>query len=148
MARIDYYGVISEIRDILKADETLSGVQVTVEGNPPLDSGPWIAIYLTRREAPEGQPLAVGTRTRMRLRVSIWCWQFSLESSEEASRLRDDLISKVEIALMGNRTINDKVAYLFLEGGQFMNDQLQNDTLNGWVSGGEIALTMEAVAIT
>ena len=148
MARVDYYTIVSEIGQILNADTTLSGVQITVEDSAPLDSGPWIAIYLESRTPSSGQSISAGTRTPYNLRISAWCWQFSLESTARAAQLRDDLVGLVEIALMKNRTLNDKVGSIYLEGGELMSDQIKSDEMSGFIAGGEIIIIADVVAIT
>lgn len=148
MSRVDYYDLATEIREILIADDTLEGVQVTVEDDAPLDSGPWVSVVLVNRSTPMGQPLAGGTRTRFNVRFSLWCWQFSLESTGVASKLRDDLVGKVEIALMANRTLNNKVASSWLEGGDMMSERVQNDNISGYIAGGEVILIADITAST
>ncbi len=148
MARVNYYDIANEIKEVLIADPTLGGVQVTVEDDAPLDTGPWVSVGIINRSTPTGQPLAAGTRTRFNIRFSLWCWQFSLESTGVASRLRDDLVGKVEIVLMKNRTLNSKVSYGWLEGGDMMSERIQNDNVSGYVAGGEVTLVVEITAST
>lgn len=145
---MDYYDIANEIAEVLKADSTMDGVQVTVEDDAPLDSGPWVSIGIVNRSTPPSQPLAAGTKTRFQIRIGVWCWQFSLESTGVASRLRDDLVGKVEIALMKNRTLNNKVSFSWLEGGDMMSERIQNDNMSGFIAGGEIVMVAEITAST
>lgn len=146
MAKVDYFAIASEVKTVLAADSALTGVQVTVEDEPPLDSGPWVAVYLESRTPTDRQSLSAGKRTRFRLRMSVWCWQFSLESTAKAAQLRDNLVGLVEISLMGNRTLNDKVGCIWLEGGQLLSEQIKSETMSGFVAGGEIVVIADVVA--
>lgn len=146
MARIDYYDIQDTIRSILDADATLDGVTVTVEEEVlfSAEQAPWVSIYLDRRDPTAGQPLAAGTRTRYRVQFSIWCWEYSLDSLKTAMELRDDLVGKVELVLMGNRSLSGKVGGLMLDGGAFMTAKDQGS----WVTGAEILVSCDATAIT
>lgn len=146
MSRIDYFEIETEIAEILKADATIGGVQVTVEDDLNLEVGPWVSIYLERRDPTAGQPLAAGTRTRMQLRFSIWCWQYSLDSITEACKNRDDLVGKVEVVLMANRSLNSKVNYSWLEGGEIQSARVPDTS--GYVAGGEVVVIAEVMAST
>lgn len=148
MAKVDYYGIVNEIGTILSTDTELLGVQITIEDEPPLDSGPWVAVYLESRTPTPGQSMSAGTRTRYQLRMSVWCWQFSIESTGRAAQLRDELVGKVEIALMKNRTLNDKVGSIWLDGGQLLSEQIKSDSISGFIAGGEVVVLAEVVAIT
>lgn len=148
MSRVDYYDIATELAEVLIADSTMEGVQVTVEDDAPLDSGPWVSVFIENRSTPSGQPLAAGTKTRFQIRFGIWCWQFSLESIGVASRLRDDLVGRVEIVLMKNRTLNNKVSHSWLEGGDMMSERIQNDNASGFIAGGEIIMIAEITAST
>lgn len=146
MARIDYYAIEQELQRILL--EEVSGTSVTIETDVPMDSQPWVAIYLEKRETPSAQPVVAGTQTRIRLRFSIWCWCWSIESTEVAAKLRDDLLGKVEVGLMKNRKIGGKVLHSFLEGGEMLTTNYQSDTGTAYISGGEVVLIAEATATT
>ena len=144
MARVDYYALEQEIQAILQADAALAGVRIVVEDEILFgaETTPWVGIYLDRRDAPADIQRIGGTRTDYRLRFSIWCWEYSLDSVSTAARLRDDLVGKVEVALMGNRTLNDLVATSWLEGGEFMSARTQGS----WLMGAEIVLVAEKAA--
>lgn len=147
MARIDYFGLEDEIGKIFRADSTLEGVKVTVEDDVEFEVGPLITIYIDRRDPTDGQSLSAGTRTRYLLRIIIWCWQYSLESLSNAIRLRDDLLGKVELVLMKNRTVSGKVQSLWLGGGELPSARIEDDA-PGYIAGGEIIVTMEVSATT
>lgn len=146
MPKIDYYSIESELSEILKADATLDGVHITVEDNTDMEGGSWVGIFLLGRELTEGQPLAMSTRIRYRLNFLILCWDYSLDSIADAIQKRDDLIGKVEIALLKNPTINNLVNYSFLEGGELESAQLEETA--GFIAGGEIRLRAELTAST
>lgn len=149
MARVDYYAIELAIQTILQSAPSLSGVVVTVEEELLFGAEitPWVGIYLDRRDAPANlQSLSAGQRTRFLLRFSVWCWEFSLESVAKAIQLRDDLLGKVEIVLMDNRTLNGTVNKSWLEGGEMPSARLPGGS--GWVSGGEIVLVADAIATT
>lgn len=147
MARIDYYAIETEIKTILDADATLTGTLITVEDELLFgaERTPWVGVFLERRDAGD-QSLSSGQRTRYNLRFSIWCWEYSLESISKAIQLRDDLLGKVEVALMGNRTLNGKVSTSWLEGGDLPSARVPES--NGFVSGGEIILIADVTATT
>jgi hypothetical protein len=149
MARVDYYALEEEIKVILDADPTVgvAGVPVRVEESVMFaaESTPAVYIYLDRRDAPaELQTLRAGSSTDFALRFSLWVWAYSLDGVKIASQIRDDLMGKVEVALMGNRTLNDKVRTSWIEGGEFMSAKEQE----GWMMGGEIVLVARAQATT
>lgn len=146
MARVDYYAIEQEIQRLLLEDPDISSTTVTVETEQPLDSQPWVAIYLENRSAPSEQPIAAGTQTRLSLKFSIWCWTWSLENGEQAAKERDGLLGKVEIALMRNRKIGNKVNQSWIQGGDMLTSDYQNDSVTSYISGGEIILTAEVTA--
>src|SRR3990167_4581511 len=124
MPRLDYYKIEEAIQTILKADTSLVGVHVEVEDEVIFgaESCPWLGIYLMSRSASSHlQGLSAGQRTRFQLNFSLWAWEYSLESQKDVMQRRDDLIGKVEVVLMNNRTLSvegvDNVAHLWLDGG-------------------------------
>lgn len=148
MARVDYYAIETAVQAILQADATLAGTTVVVEGELVFGSEqtPWVGIYLDRRDAPaDRQRIAAGTRTVFLIRLALWCWEYSVEGEAKAIQLRDDLVGKVEVALMANRTLSGTVTTSWLEGGELPSGRLPE---TGWVSGGEIVLIAEAKATT
>lgn len=142
MARIDYSAIRQELREIIAADPAFTGMQIVTEEEVMfgLDQAPWIAIYLERREAPEGQYLSAGTKQLYRLRFSIWVFTCALEMPS-AIRQRDEIIGKLEVLLMGQRTINDMVETSWLEGGEMPSAKMPDNI--GVVVGGEIRLVSE-----
>ena len=151
MARVDYYDLMVTMRDLLDADDSLDGVIFAIEEDFPLgpDSTPWVGISITEREMPEDrQRLAAGTRMVVVVTFSIWCWSYDLESKAAAIRNRDDLLGKVEVAMMkpNVRTLKDKVDFLTIEGGSLSTGTPENGV--GFFSGGEILAKAEVSATT
>lgn len=147
MARIDYYDIANEIAGILSADSELSGVTVAVESDHELGVGLFVGVYIDRRESPpDEQQISAGTRERYILYVTLLCRAYSLDSISDAIRRRDDLVGKVEIALMGNRTLNGKVGGLWLEGGALPSGK--DESGSGYISEGEIIVAARVSAVT
>lgn len=146
MPRIDYYGIELELQALLEADPSMNGVVVTVEehGVNHAEQAPLVNIRLDRRDATAAQPIAGGQRTRYAIRFVLLCSQYSLESVEQAARLRDDLIGRVEVVLMKNRRIGGMVHYLTLVGGPFGIEH--QDT--GWLATGEVVAVADLDAST
>jgi hypothetical protein len=149
MPRVDYFAIESGIETVLNADATLAGVTVAVEDELVFGAATssWVGIYLDRRDAPENrQRLAAGQQTVFLLRFVLWCWEYSLEGIAKAIQRRDDLMGKVEVALMKQRTLNGTVTTSWLEGGEMPSGRVPGQT--GWASGGEIRLVAEVKATT
>lgn len=150
MARIDYYAIEEAIQTLLKNDATLDGVAITVEEELIFgaESTPWVGIYLEGRSVPSDQQvLAAGTVARYTLDFRIWCWQYSLDKTQ-ALKLRDDLLGKVEVTLMKNRTLGGMVASSWIEGGETPSGRLGNEQNSGWACGAEIILIAQAKKTT
>ena len=153
MARIDYFGIEEAIVETLKADGTLGKVQYKIEEEVVMSKAPLILINLASRELADdnlGQPIAAGTRTRYLLNFSIWVYAFHLGGPADAAKVRAELLGKVELALMKNRTFNwdgegDRVGSSWLAGGEFQTGPATGQ--RGFVSGAEISLIAEATAI-
>lgn len=145
MARVDYYALEQAIADHLRKESELEGVRVEIEKQ--IDFGvdsDAVFIYLDRRDAPaEEQRLSAGTRTDFLLTFSLWCLAFHLDSVAAASELRDDLLGRVEVALMRDRTFGGLAGTAWLEGGEF--DTLED---NGFLSAAEVRLVVRAHATT
>lgn len=152
MAKIDYLGIEQEMAEILRS--TLpDGYTVCVEEeilfSPEMT--PWVGIYLDRREALDTeQSISAGRRTAYRLWLIVWVWCFSLDRLE-AVRMRDDAVAEVEVALMGSRTLNDKVRMMWLRGGRLpssrvRNDQMLGQTQQSFIAGGEILVSADVSA--
>jgi hypothetical protein len=149
VARLDYYGIQRAVQEVLVADQDLANVRVTIEEELLFggETTPWVGIYLDRRDAPpDRQRISAGQSTIYLVRLELWCWEYSLESLATAIQLRDDLVGKVEVVLMRNRTLKDTVHMSWLEGGELPSARVPGRT--AWMSGGEIRLVAQAHAKT
>ena len=146
MAGIDYNGIAASLQAALQADAALSQATVSIEDEVPgaLDIGPWVVIYLLRRDAPVGeQRLAAGTRLSYIAQYVVYCWQYSLESEVRAVELRNDLLSAVEVALLRKqKTLGAGVEFVTLEGGGVVS--LRQDAK--FISGGELIVNCRVAA--
>jgi len=147
MALIDYYNIQAQLKSILEADATLTGTVVYVEEETNNTDSPFIGIYLDRREAiDEDQQLASGQKVRYRIHFTIVCRAYSFFDLQGAMEGRDDLLGKVEIALMKNRKISDTVNYSWLDGGEMTSGKSPEGS--GYASEGIILLVTEVSAST
>lgn len=143
MARIDYNLLATRVQAALKADPALSEAQVTIEDDINLDTGPWVAIYLTRRDAPAAdQRIAAGRKLVYNVTLALWCWQYALESAARAIELRNDLLGKVEIALLKDRTLGGAAEFVTLEGGEMVTVKDNSR----FVAGAELILVARVAA--
>ena len=121
MARFDYFQLERDIQTKLQADAGLAGVTILVEENVSFFENDHVIIHLKRREVPdEMQSFSAGTRMRMLLRLELVCVSFAFELAV-ARENRDDLVGKVELALMGDRQFSNslQVNSSWIEGGEF-----------------------------
>ncbi len=146
MARVDYYGIAKAIQSQLQADSNLADVTVLVEEELTMSRGNVVIIYLDRREAPDDlQTLSAGTRTRFNLFFSIWCFHFGFEKAL-AIEARDDLLGKVELALMSDPTFSNNVSSSWITGGDFDNGPLPDGV--DFMAGAEVQLLAQKQAIS
>lgn len=148
MARVDYFAIEAAIRDILVADAGLAGTTVLVEEELTVNRGNIVGIYLEDRDSPaEIQTLSAGTRTRFFVRFTIWCWHFGVGRNRQVPmEQRDDLVGKVEIALMGNRNLNGTVDSSWLLGGEFISGP--DPTGRQFMSGASVILEVDVTGTT
>lgn len=147
MARLDYYGIEEELRNIIVSDTLADGVAVQIETEISTIEGPTVVIFLENRIAnAEDQAIAAGTQTRYQLTFALWCLDVSFDGFAEAIKKRDDLVSRIEQILMKNRSIGGKVISSWLAGGEFENAQTPDQT--GFVSAAEISLIADAKTTT
>lgn len=153
MAAIDYYGVATSLKAIFDADVTLGAaappVMTVIEEEIMFgvaDNITMIAIYMDRRDPHPQQSLAMGTRQRYLLQLSLWCIAFNIGSLREAINERDTLMGKVEIATMNinNRTISGKASSSWLGGGEMFSAK---NPKGGFVAVGEVLLTADVQAV-
>lgn len=144
MARIDYFAIEQAIKAQLEADATLAGVIVEIEQELSWFENDLVMIYLERRDTPaEIQTISAGQRTTFDLRFALWCWHFGLDAATSHER-RDDLVGKVELALMRDRTLQATVDWFHIEGGEFLTAK---DDSDGFASGAEIVIVARKAAI-
>jgi hypothetical protein len=141
VAKVDYWGVKNELRQIL--DDALDNVTVVVEADMQMaaEQTPWVGVYLEGRDIPRDQPIAAGRVSRVRVRLSIWVWCHNIESLEASEKERDRLLGEIELILMNNRTLNNKVEALWIEGGELPSTK--DPSTPGFFSGGEIKIASD-----
>jgi len=147
VARINYFAIEQEIQKVLKEDASLVSagvVHVVVEEDVVTspEMCPWVGVYIADRES-AGSPITAGQQQRFRVRYEVWCYEHAMDVPE-ASRLRDDLIGKVEVALLKKPTLNGKVTSMLITGGTFDSGR----TAVGFLQGGSIVLEIEKKATT
>ena len=147
MARINYFAIEQEIQKVLKEDASLVSagvVHVVVEEDVVTspEMCPWVGVYIADRES-AGSPLTAGQQQRFKVRYEVWCYDHALEVPE-ASKLRDELLGKVEVALLKKPTLNGKVTSMLITGGTFDSGR----TAVGFLQGGSIVLEIEKKATT
>lgn len=123
MSAIQYREIVDSLRQIFESDPRTADAGVYVEKDLAVDTvgvQKAIVIVLDKRKPSDDQPIAAGRRTRWELHIGVWACGFAIEA-EEASRIRDQLLGEVELVLMANRTIRDKVAGSWLMGGEFVS---------------------------
>lgn len=139
MARADYFAIEQAIKTLIEGNaNTPANTKVFIESEISFahEACPGVYIYLDRRSAPAGiQRLAAGTRTDFEVRFTVWCAEWHQDSVAKASEFRDDLIGKIELALMSDRTLGGSVESSWLDGGEFGSFEE-----NGFLSLGEIVL--------
>lgn len=136
MTAVNYSGIAKAIDEILQSDSRVMDLnpRILIEEDPsfiyglPDDGGRAVVILLEGRIPTSSQVMAAGTRTRYMVRVAVWSVGFSMNSFQEASEKRDEMLAQVELVLMANRTLNDTVAMQHLAGGQFLSASQQGNT--------------------
>ncbi len=145
MARVDYFNIEEKIKQQLEAnDEINTDVSaIIIEEELTFQRGKIIGIYLERRDAPpENQTLSFATRIRFELKFNIWVFAWHLEI-REAIHLRDDLLGKVELVLMADRSLQGSVGSSWISGGEFDNGIGES----GFYSGASIELLADTTAV-
>jgi hypothetical protein len=146
MARVDYNQIADAIRTQLQGDADLNdGAPVTVLVETPLmfsaESAPAIHIFFDGRTAPsDEQRLAAGRRIDFILNYDLWCFEWHIDSVEEASRKRNRLIAYTETALMSDLTFGGTVNYSWISSGE-----MEFAEQNGFLALGKIKLTAKVV---
>lgn len=145
MARIDFTAITEAIRTQLLTEASLSGVKVLLEKELSFDQGPLVIIYLLRAdEEADDQSLAAGTTSRLTLHFQLLPFAFATDKYS-AIKLRNDLIGRVHIALMKDRTFSNAVTSSWY--GEFNFDTGESPG-GGFFSGAAIELVVDATATT
>lgn len=140
MSAVEYHEILESIKRLINADTSVGDVEVQVEEEVSIVEGPTVMVYLNSRSAPdELQTLSGGQRTRYEVDISVWCFGISMDSVKEAAKNRDSLLSKIEIILMKDRTLDGSVSSSWFTGGEFLSAESPGSS--GFISGGEISLT-------
>ena len=145
---VDYAGIRTALRTVLTASSSLSGVRIYIEQEPEIglpDAGLALAIFALSRSATSSQPAAAGKQTIYNLRTAIWTFSFNMESYEAACNSRDGLLGVLELVLMENRTISNKVASSWLEGGEIFSARHPDTGI--FVAAAETILVSEVRAV-
>ena len=147
MARVNYYDIQNEIKEILELDQTLAGINIQIEEPTRFQHGGYVIIHLDRREAPdEDQFIDAGQSTRFDVFFNVVCIQTSMSSLASAMRARDDLMGKVEVALMKVRDLNNKASVQWLGGGPFESGQIEG--MKGSAAQGTIEMLVKVTGTT
>lgn len=142
MSGAGYYAVEKAIKQAINADPELSDVRVFIEQDlvHAAESAPCVLIFISDRSAPaDEQRLAAGRRTDWILSVSVLCYGWHLDSTEQAAEKRDSLMEHVETALMRDRSLGGTCDRFWLDGGSFESGPGNQ----GFLCAGEIALKVK-----
>ena len=123
MAAANYHDLLAGLQQIFEGDPRTRDARVFVEEDPQFDligAQKCILLVLNSRIPTGGQPIAAGKRTRWNVKIGVWACGFGI-SFEQAAQIRDELVGQIEVVLMANRTIRDKVATSWLDGGEFVS---------------------------
>ena len=126
-------------------------VRVEVEQDPvfglPDDGGRACVVEAMRRTPSVGQSMAAGRRLRSRFTAIVTAIGFDMESYQKAARKRDDVIEKIELGIMSDRSIGGRVVNLEIQGGEFYRASAPGNT-GPFCSMGETLLEMDISAIS
>lgn len=151
MGRINYTAILKGIEQVLRNDGDVIAFNADVLIQKPVPTTltePVINVFEDRRDPTPGQDIAVGTRKRYTIRWAVWVTCFSSNSYADAAEQRDELLGKVEIALMKNRTLDGVLpnASLDIQGGELGRGGPAGDV--GFIAQSTLVVTAEAVAST
>src|SRR3990172_2339488 len=151
MARINYSALLKGIEQVLQNDGDIVAFQADVLVKKPVPTtltGPVVNIFEDRRDPTPSQDISAGTRKRYTIRWAIWVTCFSADSYADAAEQRDELLGKVEIALMKNRTLAGVLpnSSLDIQGGELGRGGPAGDV--GFIAQSTLIVTAEAVAST
>lgn len=134
-ARLNVYTTLEAVETLLKATEGLEA-DIIVGDEISFGRERALAVICNGYRAPQAeQMLAAGLRARLKLDISVWCFGMAL-NSREAMEHRDDLLGRVMLALMADRTLGGTVGYHELTDGEADSGVLEQ----GHVSAGEVRI--------
>ena len=144
MAKIDYNGIKDELKSVILAANLSVDHEVSIEGDILFDNfDTLIDIEIDSRELQTAY-ISQGTKIRLNLLVTITVWAKHFEQSV-SKKIRDDLMGELEVVLLQNRTLNDKVDTLWLLGGQNVAAYIEDE--QAFVSAGEVKINIESEII-
>lgn len=148
MANVNYNGIKTKLAEVIRDNcPLLNMVEIEAEVIADIGRTPWAGVYMTGRtleDSGRGNPLAAGQVMRYNLRFAVWVFGASFESLEEATNKRDAALPQIEAALMGNRTLDDTVNALWIEGGDFQSAVNEND--GSYIMGAETIVNCAVTA--
>ena len=144
MARIDYWNIEQQIASIIKT--AVPRARVLVEEELDFGESDVVGIYLEDRTAADNmQSISSGTRMRVGIQFTIWCWHFGFGKNQAvAMQQRDILVGDVETALMAAPTLNNTVTTSWITGGEFLAGPEPSN--NGFAAGATVNLLVDATA--
>ena len=144
MPAVRYHEILDALRQIFESDPRTGDALVHIETDPTMDvvgAQKAILLVMDSRKPQDDQPIAAGKRTRYDLKIGIWAIGYAIDLGEAAS-IRDTLLGEIELVLMENRTIRDKVATSWLMGGDFVTANAEKNIF----SSAETILVAEVTA--
>lgn len=150
MSQIRYHKIKEELQSVLKADEDLNAnrqITVTIEKENIFSAEmcPWINIVALDRQVVE-DVIAAGQRMRLDYHLRLLVVAFHPESLAKAAEARDAILGLAEIVLMRNRTLNNSVNFLVLEGGDIGSAEVEDEL--GFIADAEIDFFVNVLAAT
>ena len=149
MARIDYGALTVAIRDFIASLAEVRAAQASVEVARVIalaGTTPFIGVFEQRRTRTAGQSIAAGTRVRYSVQWKIVVAALSGKGFADASFQRDDLISRIEVAFLNDRTAGGAFPNRGLElaGGDLRSGPGEG----GFIAEGDLNLSWEVEATT
>ncbi len=124
MGAIDYHGIKVAIKEMLEDDADLNAplpLNVFVEPDMQFaaEETPWVGIYAENRNAADSdQPLGAAQIVRYTHTLKLIVAFLGFDSLAETTRIRDDVLGRIEIALMKDRTLKGTVVTSWPIGGE------------------------------
>ena len=149
MARINYGALTVAIRDFIAGLAEVRAAQATIEVSrvvAKVGTTPFIGVFEQRRTKTTGQSLAAGTRVRYSVQWKIVVAALSGKGFADAALQRDDLIGRIEVAFLNDRTAGGAFPNKGLElaGGELRSGPGDG----GFIAEGDLDLSWEVEATT